>query len=98
MTFASTSDSRRIKNFVRSEPDLRAPVLGKGDLVALREIHRHELPVVVPGARPDGEDTAALRLLLRRTRKHDAAARRLLLLEDLDDQRSPSGCRFINSS
>jgi hypothetical protein len=37
-----------------------------------------------PGS--DGEDAAALRLLLRRVRKHDAARRRLLLLEDLDDQ------------
>src|SRR5262249_53099057 len=45
-----------------------------------------ELSVVVPTARADGEDAAALRLLLRGIRKHDAARRRFLLFEDLDDE------------
>ena len=37
-------------------------------------------------ARADREDAAALRLLLGRVRQDDAAERRLLFLEDLDDQ------------
>ena len=37
-------------------------------------------------ARADGEDPAPLRLLLRRVRQDDAAGRRLLLFEGLDDQ------------
>ena len=44
------------------------------------------IAILVAGARADGEDPAALRLLLRRVRQDDAADRRLLLLEDLDDQ------------
>src|SRR6266513_2595090 len=67
-------------------PDLGPAVLGEDDLVALRQVHQDELAVVVPGARADGEDAAALRLLLRGIRKHDAARRRLLLFEDLDDE------------
>ena len=43
-------------------------------------------PVLVAGARADGQDAAALRLLLRRVRQDDAADRRLLFLEGLDDQ------------
>src|SRR4051794_5444625 len=71
---------------LRADLDLRAAVLGEDDLVALRQVHGDELSVVVPAARADGEDAAALRLLLRGVRKHDAAERRLLLFEDLDDQ------------
>src|SRR3982751_4510087 len=71
---------------VRADLDLRAAVLGEDDLVALLQVHGDELAVVVPAARADGEDTAALRLLLRRIRKHDAADGLLLLFEDLDDQ------------
>src|SRR2546427_10468776 len=71
---------------LRADPDLGPAVLGEDDLVALRQVHRDELSVVVPGARADGEDAAALRLLLRGIRKHDAARRRLLLFEDLDDE------------
>src|SRR6201993_3626550 len=71
---------------VGADPDLGPAVLGEDDLVALRQIHRDELSVVVPGARADGEDAAALRLLLRCVRKHDAARRRLFLFEDLDDE------------
>src|SRR5205823_4199425 len=71
---------------VRADLDLRAAVLGEDDLVALLHVHGDELALVVPAARADGEDAAALRLLLRRIRKHDAAGRRLLFIEDLDDQ------------
>src|SRR3954453_331212 len=71
---------------VGSDPDLGPAVLGEDDLVALRQVHRDELSVVVPGARADREDAAALRLLLRGVRKHDAALRRLLFFEDLDDE------------
>ena len=55
-------------------------------VVAVLHVHGHVLTVLVPAARADGEDAAALRLLLRRIRKHDAADRLLLFLEDLDDQ------------
>src|SRR5690242_21952019 len=71
---------------LRADLDLGPAVLGEDDLVALRQVHRDELSVVVPGARADGEDAAALRLLLRGIRKHDAARRRLLFFEDLDDE------------
>src|SRR4051794_13460808 len=71
---------------VRTDLDFRTAVLGEDDLVALLQIHGDKLSVVVPAARADGKDAAALRLLLGRIRKHDAAARRLLFLEDLDDQ------------
>src|SRR5713226_5565930 len=71
---------------VRSDLDFRAPVLGEDDLVALVQVHGDELSVVVPAARADGKDTAALRLLLRRVRKHDAAERDVLFIEDFDDQ------------
>src|ERR1700758_1114011 len=67
---------------VRSDLDLGTAVLGEDDLVALLHIERDVLSVVVPAARADGEDTAALRLLFRRIRKHDAAERLLLLIED----------------
>src|ERR1700704_1081882 len=71
---------------VRSDLDLSSPVLGEDDFVALHHVHGDELSVVVPAARADGEDTAALRLFLRRVRKHDAAEGLLLFIEDLDDQ------------
>ena len=71
---------------VRADLDLGPAVLGEDDLVALLHVHGDELSVVVPAARADGEDAAALRLLLRRIRKHDAAEGLLLLFEDLDDQ------------
>src|SRR5262249_55431577 len=66
--------------------DLCPAVLGEDDLVALLQVHRDELAVVVPGARADGEDATALWLFLRGVRKHDAARRRLLLFADLDDE------------
>src|SRR5204863_3210502 len=71
---------------VRADLDLGPAVLGEDDLVAVLQVHGDELAVVVPGARADSQDAAALRLLLGRVRKHDAAHRRLLFLEDLDDQ------------
>src|ERR671933_2285485 len=72
------------QNFLGPELDLGPAVLAEDDLVAFLEIHLDVLPVLVPSAGADGEDTAALRLLLRRIGQHDAAGRRLLLLEDLD--------------
>src|SRR5437016_12636399 len=71
---------------VGADLDLGPAVLGEDDLVALSQVHRDELSVVVPGAGTDCEDAAALRLLLRGVRKHDAARRRLFLFEDLDDE------------
>src|SRR5581483_11996633 len=71
---------------VHADLDLRPAVLGEDDLVALLQVHGDELAVVVPAARADGEDTAALRLLLRGVRQHDAAGRDILFIEDLDDQ------------
>ena len=85
-TLASTSDSRRIR--YSSVPTLISvpPYLEKTISSPSVQVHRDELSVVVPAARADGEDAAALRLLLRRVRKHDAAERRLLFFEDFDDQ------------
>src|ERR671936_1286659 len=74
------------QNFVGSELDLGPAVLAEDDLVAFLEIHLDVLPVLVPCTGTDGEDTAALRLLFRGVGQHDAADRRLFLLEDLDDQ------------
>ena len=73
------------------------PYLREDDLVALVDVHLDVLAVLVARARADGEDAAALRLLLRGVRQDDAADRRLLLLEDLDDQAVAKGCRFIQS-
>src|SRR4051812_21332991 len=74
------------QNFVGAELDLGPAVLAEDDLVAFLEIHLDVLPVLVPSAGADGEDFAALRLLLRRVGQHDAANRRFLLIEDLYDQ------------
>src|SRR3954447_9042646 len=74
------------QNFVGPELDLGPAVLAEDDLVAFLEIHLDVLPVLVPRPGTNGEDTAALRLLLGRVGQHDAADRRLLFLEDLDDQ------------
>src|SRR6266513_6057716 len=74
------------QNVVGAELDLGPAVLAEDDLVAFLEIHLDVLPVLVPTAGADGEDLAALRLLLRRVRQHDAADRGLLLIEDFDDQ------------
>src|SRR5436190_23974059 len=71
---------------LRADLDLGPAVLGEDDLVALRHVHRDELSVVVPGAGTNCEDAAALRLLLRRIRKHDAADSLFLFIEDFDDQ------------
>ena len=70
------------QDFVGAELDLGAAVLAEDDLVALFEVERDVLAVVVAGARADGEDAAALRLLLGRVRQDDAADRRLLFIED----------------
>src|SRR5215831_7515349 len=74
------------ENFVGPELDLGPAVLAEDDLVAFLEIHLDVFPVLVPSAGADGEDAAALRLLLRRVGQHDAADRCLLLIEDLHDQ------------
>src|SRR5581483_321707 len=74
------------QHLVGAELDLGPAVLAEDDLVALLEIHRHVLAVLVAGAGADGEDAAALRLLLRRVRQDDSARRGLLFLEDLHDQ------------
>src|SRR5919201_525976 len=74
------------QHFVGPELDLGPAVLAEDDLVAFLEIHLDVLPVLVPGTGTDGEDAAALRLLLRRVGQHDAAGRGLLVLEDLHDQ------------
>src|SRR5215212_5194653 len=74
------------QNFVGAELDLGSAVLAEDDLVAFLEIHLDVLPVLVPSAGADGEDLAALRLLLRRVGQHDAADSGLLLVEDLHDQ------------
>src|SRR2546421_7438581 len=74
------------QDLVGAELDLGAAVLREDDLVALGDVHRDELALVVPAARADGEDATALRLLLGGVRKDDPADRGLLLLEDLDDQ------------
>src|SRR4051794_34019324 len=65
---------------------LGAAVLAEDDLVALFEVDGDVIAILVAGARADGEDAAALRLLLRRIRQDDAADRRLLFVEDLHDQ------------
>src|SRR5439155_11378373 len=74
------------ENVVGTELDLGAAVLGEDDLVADGDFHWDDLALVVAGARADGKDAAALRLLLRRVRKDDPARRRFLFLEGLDDQ------------
>jgi hypothetical protein len=74
------------QDLVDTDLDLGAAVLAEDDLVALFEIHGDVIAILVTGARADGEDPAALRLLLRRVRQDDAADRGLLLVEDLHDQ------------
>src|SRR5207237_9134188 len=74
------------QNIVGPELDLGPAVFAEDDLVAFLEIHLDVLAILVPRAGTDGEDTAALRLLLRRVGQHDAADCRFLLIEDLDDQ------------
>src|SRR4029450_9357293 len=74
------------QNIVGAELDLGAAVLPVDDLVAHGDFHRDDLPRGVAGARSDGEDAAALRLLLRGIGQDDAARGRLLLLECLEDQ------------
>src|SRR5256885_13417195 len=66
--------------------DLRAAVLGVQALVALGDVERDPLAVVVELAVADGQDLPLLRLLLRGVGEDDARGRRLLLLDRLDDQ------------
>src|ERR1700726_4919094 len=74
------------QDLVDPELDLGAAVLRKDDLVALGDVHRNVLTVLVTGTGTDGEDLAPLRLLLGRVGKDDATDRDFLLLEHLDDQ------------
>src|SRR5437016_10860908 len=74
------------QNVLGPDLDLGPAVLAEDDLVAFLEIHLDVLPVLVPSAGADRENTAPLRLLLRRVGQHDAADRGLLLIEDFDDQ------------
>ncbi len=73
------------ENFVGTDLDVGPAVLRVDDLVADGDFHRHDLALVVAGARADCEDAAALRLLLRGVGQNDPARRRLLFLEGLDD-------------
>ena len=63
--------------------DLGAAVLGVEDLVALGDVERAALAVLVDRAVADGEDLALLRLLLGGVGEDDAARGRLLLLDRL---------------
>src|SRR5712692_1074040 len=74
------------QDLVGAELDLGTAVLAEDDLVALFEVDRDVLAILVTGAGADSEDAAALRLLLGCVRQNDAAGRRLLFLEDTDDQ------------
>src|SRR3954447_817580 len=71
--------------------DLGTAVLAVEDLVALGHVDRDALVVVAELAVADGEDLAALRLLLGRIGEDDAARGRLLLLYRLDDQAIAEG-------
>src|SRR5829696_3579386 len=53
--------------------ELGSRVLGEEHLVADRNVHRDAISVVVTATFTGGDDLAALRLLLRRVRQHDAA-------------------------
>src|SRR6478672_11259349 len=74
------------QDFVGADLDLGAAVLAEDDLVALFEVERDVLAVVIAGARSYGEDTASLGLLLGGIGENDAARGRLFLLEDFHDQ------------
>ena len=63
---------------------LAAAVLRVDDLVALHDVQRDPLAVLV-AALTDGEHPAALRLLLGGVGQHDAARADLFLLHGLDD-------------
>ena len=73
------------QELVAVDLDLRAPVLRVQDLVALGDVERHALAVVVELAVADGEDLALLGLLLRGVGQDDPTGHGLLLLERLDD-------------
>src|SRR3954449_1562709 len=67
--------------------DLGAAVLAVQDGVALRDVERNALvAVVVEAAIADGDDLAALRLLLGGVGEDDAAGGRLLLLDRSHNQ------------
>src|SRR6476469_8041981 len=74
------------QNLVGADLDLGSAVLAENDLVALFDVHGDVLAILVAGAWADRQDAAALRLLLGGVRQDDPADRRLLFLEDLNDQ------------
>src|SRR5574337_331471 len=74
------------EDVVGTDLDLRPAVLGEDHLVADLDVHLDVVPVLVSRAGADGEDGAALRLLLRRVGQYDSADGGLLVLEDLHDQ------------
>src|SRR5438128_1378331 len=74
------------QHLVGTDLDLRSAVLAEDDLVILGDVHGDMLPVFVPGTGTYGEDSTALRLLLRCVGQHDAADGLLLFIEDFDDQ------------
>src|SRR5436190_4832433 len=65
--------------------DLGAAVLAVEDLVALRDVEWTAL-AVLDRTVPDRDHLALLGLLLRGVGEHDAARRRLILLDRLNDQ------------
>src|SRR4029078_12275977 len=73
------------EHVVGTDLDLRPAVLGEDHLVADRDVHLDVLPVLVTRCGTDGQDLAALRLLLGGVGQHDAARGRGLLVEDLHD-------------
>src|SRR5437867_3953542 len=74
------------QDIVAAELDLGAAVLGEDDLVSRGDVQFDVFAMLVPCAGPDGQDTAALRLLPGRVGQHDPAPGCLFLLEHLDDQ------------
>src|SRR6185437_4119264 len=66
------------------ELDLGAGPLAEQDAVAGLHVERHELAVLIPGARADGDDLAFHRLFLGRVRNDDAALGLAFFLDSLD--------------
>src|SRR5947208_8313123 len=67
------------------ELEFGAGVLLEEDLVALLEVDRNALAVLITVTRTDGEDLALLRLLFRGVRQVDPGVRLLLAVQGLDD-------------
>src|SRR4029078_9767989 len=75
------------QKLVGADLDLGAAVLREDHLVALGDVERdHVAGLLRAVARADGEHATALRLLLGVVRQDYPAERRLLLVENLDDE------------